>query len=115
MDTPAVNSAGIPPVQPPKIQSSSSSSESKAIQTSEPKGLEDKVDLSSKAKVLVENKKGVQALTNNKQKKFSVTDHNDVIIQVIDPKTQKVVKSIPTEEQIQLKNAVRDGISDILE
>ena len=115
MDIPAVNSAGIPPVQPPKEQSSSSSSESNAVQTSEPKGLDDKVDLSSRAKVLVEGKKGDQTTTNSEQKKFSVTDDNDVIIQVIDPKTHKVVKSIPTEEQIQLKNAVRDGINDILE
>ena len=115
MDTPAVNSAGIPPVQPPKTQSSSSSSGSKSIQTSEPKGLDDKVDLSSRAKVLIESKKSSQTTTNSEQKKFFVTDDNDVIIQVIDPKTHKVVKSIPTEEQIQLKNAVRDGINDILE
>ena len=115
MDTPAVNSAGIPPVQPPTTQSSSSSSGSKSIQTSEPKGLDDKVDLSSRAKVLVEGKKGDQTTTNSEQKKFSVTDDNDVIIQVIDPKTHKVVKSIPTEEQIQLRNAIRDGINDILE
>ena len=114
MDTPAVNSAGIPPVQPPKTQLSSSSSGSKSIQTSEPKGLDDKVDLSSRAKVLVESKKGVK-INNIEQKKFSVTDDNDVVIQVIDPKTHKVVKSIPTEEQIQLKNAVRDGINDIIE
>jgi uncharacterized FlaG/YvyC family protein len=114
MDTPAVNSAGIPPVRPPKTQTSSSSSGSKSVQTSETKGLDDKVDLSSKAKVLVENKKGVQTSTNNEQKKFSVTDDNDVVIQVIDEKTHKVVKSIPTEEQIQLKNAIRDGINDII-
>jgi uncharacterized FlaG/YvyC family protein len=115
MDTPAVNSAGIPSVPPPKKQPPSSSSGSEAIQTSEPKALDDKVDLSSNAKVLVANKNGVQTSTNNEQKKFSVTDDNDVVIQVIDPKTQQVVKSIPTEEQIQLKNAVRDGINDILE
>ena len=115
MDTPAVNSAGIPSVPPPKTQPPSSSSGSEAIQTSEPKALDDKVDLSSKAKVLVENKNGVQTSTNNEQKKFSVTDDNDVVIQVIDPKTQQVVKSIPTEEQIQLKNAIRDGINDILD
>jgi uncharacterized FlaG/YvyC family protein len=115
MDTPAVNSASITPVRPPNKQPSSSNSGSQAIQTSEPKGLDDKVDLSSKAKVLVENKKGVQTSMNNKQKKFSVTDNNDVVIQVIDPKTHKVVKSIPTEEQIQLKNAIRDGINNILE
>ena len=115
MDTPAVNSAGIPPVQPLKTQSSSSSSGSKVVQNYEPIGLKDKVDLSSKAKVLVENKNGVQTSTNNEQKKFSVTDDNDVVIQVIDPKTQQVVKSIPTEEQIQLKNAIRDGINNILD
>jgi uncharacterized FlaG/YvyC family protein len=115
MDTQAVNSTGNPAVTPTKIQSSSSSSGSKAVSTSDPKVVGDTVDLSSKAKSLLENKKEVRSPTNNEQKKFSVTDDNDVIIQVIDPKTQKVVKSIPTEEQIQLKNAVRDGISDILE
>jgi uncharacterized FlaG/YvyC family protein len=115
MDTPAVNSAGIPSVPPPKKQPPSSSSGSEAIQTSEPKALDDKVELSSKAKVLVANKNGVQTSTNSEQKKFSVTDDNDVVIQVIDQKTHKVVKSIPTEEQIQLKNAVRDGINDIIE
>jgi uncharacterized FlaG/YvyC family protein len=115
MDIPAVNSAGIPPAQTPKSQSSSSSSGSKSVQTSEPKVLDDKVDLSSKAKVLVENKNGFQTSTTNEQKKFSVTDDNEVVIQVIDPKTQQVVKSIPTEEQMQLKNAVRDGINDILD
>jgi uncharacterized FlaG/YvyC family protein len=115
MDTPAVNSAGIPSVQPPKTQPPSSSSGSEAIQISEPKALDDKVDLSSKAKVLVANKNGAQTSMNKEHKKFSVTDDNDVVIQVIDQKTHKVVKSIPTEEQIQLKNAVRDGINDILD
>ena len=115
MDTPVVNSAGIPSVPKPKTQPPSSSSGPEAIQTSKPKALDDKVDLSPQAKVLVANKNGVQTSTNNEQKKFTVTDDNDVVIQVIDQKTHKVVKSIPTEEQIQLKNAVRDGINDILE
>jgi uncharacterized FlaG/YvyC family protein len=115
MDTAAVNSTGNSPIQTPKTQLPSSSSESEAIQTFEPKAIDDKVDLSSKAKVLVENKKGVQTSTNNEHKKFSVTDNNDVVIQIIDQKTHKVVKSIPTEEQMQLKNAVRDGINDIIE
>ncbi len=115
MDTQAVNSAGNPTVPPPKIQSSSSSSGSKAIPTPGPEASVDSVDLSSKAKALVESKKGGQASSNSEQRKFSVTDDNDVVLQVIDPKTQKVVKSVPTEEQMQLKNAVRDGISDITE
>jgi uncharacterized FlaG/YvyC family protein len=114
MDTPAVNSTGISPVSPPKTQSPASSSGSKAVQTSESKALDYKVDISSDVRGLIEGKKTVQESTNNEQKKISVTDENDVIVQVIDPKTQKVVKSIPTEEQIQLKNAVRDGINDII-
>jgi uncharacterized FlaG/YvyC family protein len=44
-----------------------------------------------------------------------MTEGNDVVIEVIDPKTQEVVKSIPSEEEIQLKNAIRDGINDISE
>ena len=115
MDTPVVNSAGIPPIRPPKAQSSLSSTGSKVVQTTDSKGLDDKVNLSSKSKAIAENQNGVQTSTNSEQKKFSVTDSNDVVIQIIDPKTQEVVKSIPTEEQIQLKNAVRDGINDILE
>jgi uncharacterized FlaG/YvyC family protein len=115
MDTPAVNSAGIPPVQSSKTQLPAPSSGSKAVQTSEPKALDDKVDLSSNVRDLLESKKTSQASTNNEQKKFSVTDDNDVVVQVIDPKTHKVVKSIPTEEQMQLKDAIRDGVSDILE
>ena len=113
MDTEAVNSAGNPAVPPPKTQSPSSSAESKAIPTSEPKKLGDSVDLSVRAKVLAGVKNEGNSSSNSKQRKFSVTDGNDVVIQVIDPKTQKVVKSIPTEEEIQLKNAIRDGISDI--
>ena len=115
MDTPAVNSAGISPVKPHITQPLSSSSESEINQTSEPKALDDKVDLSSNVRDLLESKKTSQASTNNEQKKFSVTDDNDVVVQVIDPKTHKVVKSIPTEEQMQLKDAIRDGVSDILE
>jgi uncharacterized FlaG/YvyC family protein len=114
MDTQAVNSTGNPTVPPTKTQSSSSRSESKTVPTSDLKAIGDTVDLSFKAKALINSKSVVQASINKVQKKFSVTDNNDVIIQVIDPKTHKVVKSIPTEEQIQLKKAVRDGISDIL-
>jgi uncharacterized FlaG/YvyC family protein len=113
MDTQAVNSAGNPKVPPPKTQSSSSGS--KAVSTSELKESRDSVDLSPEAQALVESNKGGNTSSNSEQRKFSVTDDNDVVLQVIDPETQKVVKSVPTEEQIQLKNAVRDGISDITE
>ena len=115
MDTEAVNSAGNPTVPPPKKQSSSSSSKPKVVPTHEPKKSEDSVDLSKNAKALAEVINGGSLSSINKQKKFSITDGNDVVIQVIDPNTQEVVKSIPSEEEIQLKNAIRDGINDITE
>lgn len=115
MDTQAVNSAGNPTAPPPKTHSSSSSSGSKPVPSSEPETTEDSVSLSSRGQVLVDSKKSGQTSANNEQRKFSVTDHNDVVLQVIDSKTQKVVKSVPSEEEIQLKHAVRDGISNITE
>jgi uncharacterized FlaG/YvyC family protein len=115
MDTEAVNSAGNPAVPPPKKQLPSSNAKPKAFSNSEPKQLGDSVDLSNNAKSLAESINGEGLSLTSKQKKFSMTDGNDVVIQVIDPKTQEVVKSIPSEEEIQLKNAIRDGINDITE
>jgi uncharacterized FlaG/YvyC family protein len=115
MDTQAVDLAGNPTVPPPKTQSSSSSSGSKAVPTPMPKASGDSVNLSSKAQSFLKSRTGSQASPNSEQRKFSMTENNDVVLQVIDPKTQEVVKSIPTEEQINLKNAVRDGIKDITE
>ena len=99
MDTQAVNSAGNPKVPPPKTQSSASSTGSKAVATPETKASGDSVDLSSEAQALVESKKGGQASSNSEQRKFSVTDDNDVVLQVIDPKTQKVVNLFPLKNK----------------
>ena len=115
MDTKAVNSAGNPTVPPPKKPSSSSSSEPKAVPNSEPKQHEDSVDLSARAKALAKFSSMGNPASNSKHTKFSMTEGNDVVFEVIDPKTQEVGKSIPSKEEIQLKNAIRDGINDISE
>jgi uncharacterized FlaG/YvyC family protein len=115
MDTQALNASGNQTVPPTHKQSSSSSEGSKTDPKFDSKVLSDKVELSSKAKVLVETKNKVQVGTNDEQRKFLVTDDNDIILKVIDRKTQKVVKSVPSEKEIQLKNAVRDGVSNITE
>jgi uncharacterized FlaG/YvyC family protein len=113
MDTQAVNSAGNPKAPQPKSQSSSS--KPVASSAADPKPSGDSVSLSDQAKALAQVDKGGQASSNSEQRRLSVTDDNDVVLKVIDPQTQKVVKSIPTEEQIQLKVAIRDGVSDITE
>jgi uncharacterized FlaG/YvyC family protein len=115
MDTQAVNSAGNPKAPPPKTQSSTASSKPVSDSVPDPKPSGDAVSLSAQAKALAQTSKGGQTLSNSEQRKLSVTDDNDVVLKVIDPKTQEVVKSIPSEEQIQLKIAIRDGVSDITE
>ena len=113
MDTQAVNSAGNPTVPTPKVSAKSSGSNSSP--TSAPKATVDSVDLSDQAQELAKASGETQAGANVEQKKLSVTDSNDVVLKIIDPETQKVVKSIPSEEEIQLKSAIRDGISEITE
>ena len=49
----------------------------------------------------------------SEQRKFSVTENNDVVFKVIDSKTQKVVKSVPSEDQLQLKDAIRNELDNI--
>ncbi len=107
MDSQAVNAAGNPKAPTSKPQPSSGDTGSKSVAAPALKSAGDSVDLSAQAKVLAEASSG--------QRKFSVTENNDVVLQVIDPKTQKVVKSVPSEAELQLKNAIRDSVSDITE
>jgi len=113
METQAVNPAGNSTA--PKPRSSSSSSRSEASPVPDPKPSGDTVDLSSKGQVLAKTGKGGQTSLTSEQRKFSVTDDNDVVLQVIDPKTQEVVRSVPSEEEIQLRSAIRDGVNEIIE
>ena len=109
MDTQAVNPAGNPTA--PKPQSSSSSTKSSSAPDPKPSG--DSVSLSVEAKALAQVSTG--ASLASEQRKLSVTDDNDVVLKVIDSKTQEVVRSIPSEEQMQLKINIRDGVSNITE
>ena len=56
---------------------------------------------------------GNRDLNADNSRKFSVTDANEVVLKIIDNKTREVVKQIPSEEELQLKTAIRDGIENI--
>ena len=115
MEIQAVNSAGNPTAPSPKAKSSSPSSGSKSSSVPGPKPSGDTIDLSKQGQVLAEATRSGQTTPNGEQRKFSVTDDNDVVLQVIDPKTQKVIKSVPSEAELQLRNAIRGGVSEIIE
>ena len=112
MDTQAVNSAGNPTT--PKLKPTASSSNSVAETLSAPTG--DTVSLSQDAQDLAQQDKALSSKTTSagiEQRKLSVTDNNDFVLEVIDQQTQKVVRSVPSEEQLDLKAAIRDELDKI--
>ena len=112
MDTQAVNSTGNPIAPKPKPTASSIRSE--AAPSSAPTG--DTVSLSQDAQNLAQHDKALSSKTTSagiEQRKLSVTDNNDVVLEVIDQQTQKVVRSVPSEEQLELRDAIRDGLDKI--
>ncbi len=112
MDTQAINNAGNPTA--PKPKPTASSPRSAAETSSVPTG--DKVSLSQEAQSLAQPEKASSSKTTSagiEQRKLSVTDNNDVVLEVIDPQTQKVVRTVPSEEQLELRDAIRDELDKI--
>ena len=51
--------------------------------------------------------------TGSELRKIDVTDDNQVIIKIVDGKTQRVVRQIPPEEVVSLKQAIQENL-DVL-
>ena len=43
------------------------------------------------------------------QRELSISDNNQVVMKLIDPKTRDVVRQMPPEEQLRLREAIRDA------
>jgi len=54
------------------------------------------------------------SLIADNSSQFSITDANEVVLKIIDNKTQEVVKQIPSEEELQLRSAIRAGVEAIV-
>jgi uncharacterized FlaG/YvyC family protein len=112
MDTQTVNSTGHPITPELKKISSSSIPEKGTLTTT----TQDTVNLSQKAKNLAQMIKvspNKSVSNGSEQKKISVSDNNDVVLEVIDPETQEVVRTVPSEEQLKLKKAIRSELEKI--
>ena len=46
-------------------------------------------------------------------RKIDVTDDNKIIIKVVDSETNKVVRQIPKEEEVRLKQAIQENLEDL--
>jgi uncharacterized FlaG/YvyC family protein len=40
-------------------------------------------------------------------------DNNQVVIKIVDSETQKVVRQIPKEEEVRLKQAIRENLDNM--
>jgi hypothetical protein len=56
---------------------------------------------------------GSGGLTGSELRKIDVTDDNQVVIKIVDSQTQKVVRQIPPEEEVSLKQAIQENL-DVL-
>ena len=48
--------------------------------------------------------------TGSELRKIDVTDNNQIIIKIVDGQTQKVVRQIPKEEEVRLKQAIQENL-----
>ena len=46
-------------------------------------------------------------------RKIDVTDDNKVVVKVVDSETQEVVRQIPKEEEMRLKQAIQENLKDL--
>jgi len=48
--------------------------------------------------------------TGSELRKIDVTDNNQIIVKIVDGQTQKVVRQIPKEEEVRLKQAIQENL-----
>jgi len=111
MDAQAINNVVNPTALRPKSTASSSRSDAGASTAA----TEDIVSLSKKGKELAQGSETSSATTptGSEQRKFEVTENNDVVLEVIDSQTQEVVRSVPSEDQLELRDAIRNELDNI--
>ncbi len=49
----------------------------------------------------------------DRSRKFTITEDNDVVVKILDTQTQEVVKQIPSEEELKLKEGIRTVVEDL--
>ena len=59
----------------------------------------------------VKNVKG--GSVESKLRKVDVIDNNQVVIKIVDSETQKVVRQIPKEEEVRLKQAMQENLENM--
>ena len=53
--------------------------------------------------------------TGSELRKIDVTDSNQIIVKIVDGQTQKVVRQIPKEEELRLKQAIQENLDTLVD
>ena len=99
-----------------QVSSEISSSGNKVPSGGSTKGAQtDTVSLSQRGQAAVSQQ--VQSNGGGKPsselRKIDVTDDNKVVVKVVDSETQEVVRQIPKEEEMRLKQAIQENLKDL--
>ena len=120
MESAPINPARKPVVAPTGVvpAASGGGGGNSTLPSSSQVNTEDTVTLSKQSQRALSKTGGVsqqQELSNvdDQNRQFSITDANDVVMKIVDTKTREVVKQIPSEDELQLKDAIRGVVEDI--
>lgn len=131
MDAKAIDSANKISIQPSRKTSplrDPSKASTSSVKT--PDAGEDSVTLSSSGKTALGEAAGSSSPATSSapnasgsdlsgsvegalQREFSVTDSNRVVLKIIDPETKDVIKQIPPEGELRLREAIRDQVENL--
>jgi hypothetical protein len=74
----------------------------------------DTVSLSQRGQAAVTKPiKSGSNVSTEKLRKIDVIDNNQVVIQILDGETHKVVSQIPNKEEVRLKQAIQKSLDDL--
>jgi len=51
--------------------------------------------------------------TGSELRKIDVTDNNQIVVKIVDGQTQEVVRQIPKEEEMRLKQAIQENLDNL--
>ena len=72
----------------------------------------DTVSLSQRGQAAV-SQEVKDGAVESKLRKVDVMDNNQVVIKIVDSETQKVVRQIPKEEEVRLKQAMQENLENM--
>ena len=120
MESAPINPSRKPVVTPTGVRPAAGGGGNSTPPSSSQVNTEDTVTLSKQSQRALSKTGGVSqeqdpSNVEDQKREFSITDANDVVLKIVDIKTQEVVKQIPSEDELQLKDAIRGVVEDISE